>query len=222
MKKHLKWIIPCILFILIAPFTPKLDLLISHFFYIDHFSKAPIWQLFYDYGTWPAWIVAVISLIIIIASFFSAYWKKFKKDALLFLCSLILGGGIITNLLLKQFWQRPRPVQLDEFGGFIYYHPFWIPLHEYTIEPGRSFPCGHCTMGFIFLAFCFIGIRRNNRPIFYTGLFITLFLGIGLSLSRIAMGGHFFSDTLASLLIMWLSIVTMDAFLYRKNSLCTD
>ena len=31
--------------------------------------------------------------------------------------TLALGPGVVTNLILKDHWHRPRPIDVTEFGG---------------------------------------------------------------------------------------------------------
>lgn len=208
-NKLLKWALPLIIFIAIAPFTPTLDLAIARFFYENgSFQKNGFLTLFYKWGTWPAWLAA---------GFFIWKLKVYKKFAVLYIATFALGAGFFTNALLKNFWQRPRPVQTLEFGGFSPYHTFWTPLTENLMEPCRSFPCGHATMGFIFITLCMIGYRTKDKILFYSGVFLTLFLGLGLSITRIAQGGHYFSDTLASFLVMWLTTISVDAYLFKRT-----
>lgn len=183
-----------------------------------HFVQNGWLQFFFDYGELPAWLFAIASLAIILLCFIDKRLTPWKKPALAFLLAIAVGAGLITNFLLKHFWLRPRPRQLIEFGGFAIYHPFWIRMTETSPEPGRSFPCGHCTMGFVFFILCLIGLRMQRKGVFYTGIALTILLGIGLSLLRIVQGGHFVSDTLAAALIMWLCAIGADAWVYRNST----
>lgn len=207
MKKSLRWTLPLFLFLLLAPLTPQIDLAVAHAFYKENsFAHHALFQFFYSYGTWMAWIFAVLCLF---------YWKR--KEARLYLLTFGLGAGLFANGILKQFWERPRPVQTLDFGGFAPYHPFWSPLVETLHEPCRSFPCGHATMGFVFITLCLAGHRLKNRKLFYTGLALSLFFGIGLSLTRLAQGGHYFSDVLASFLLIWFLALFLEYLLYKKQ-----
>lgn len=106
--------------------------------------------------------------------------KKHKKDALIF--SFILFFGIGLNFLLKNLFQRPRPL--------------FLPLVH---ETSYSFPSGHSMNSFIFytcLSF-FIFRKLKNRQlkivlISSSGLLIFL-----IGVSRIYLGAHYPSDVLA-------------------------
>ena len=41
--------------------------------------------------------------------------------------TLALGPGVITNLVLKDHWHRPRPIDVTEFGGSFRFTPWWDP-----------------------------------------------------------------------------------------------
>lgn len=199
-------------YFIITPFTPDLDIQISSYFYQNgSFSKEPLWRFFYDYGLIPAWITAFIALIFL--------FKK-KWIYLQYLLTFALGAGLITQVLLKTFWPRPRPLQTDYFGGFAPYYPFWEKA-PFSLEPMKSMPCGHCTLGFVFIALIYMGSSYQNRKLTFLGILLTIILGIGLSVARIAQGGHYFSDTLNAALIMWISAVIIDLiikrYLYKFN-----
>lgn len=213
-----EWAIPILLFLLIAPWTPEIDLAISHFFYSStHFVKAPWITFFYHWGPWLAWIVSFAAAALLILSFSVTSFKKWRQATLLWILTYAIGAGVIIHLILKVFWQRPRPVQTINFGGFAPYHPFWIRITEEYAEAARSFACGHCTAGFIFFTLFLIGRRMQKDWLKYTGLILGAMLGIGLSLLRIAQGGHYFSDTMAAALIIWLTALIFDAFIYRDQ-----
>lgn len=216
-KKHLLWIIPLVLFAVIAPFTPEWDLLFSNSFYLNNqFSEAPFYVFMYDYGYYPAFAMTVISFILYVGSFFKKNWLEWRKASLfLFLVSAI-GVGLIVHFALKDQWGRPRPRQTIEFGGKQPYRPFYEPYFSNPI-PSKSFPCGHCSGGFYFVALTFLGWRFAMSWLYYLGIILTLFLGISLSITRIAQGGHFFSDVVASALIMWLTALFLDWIIFSKK-----
>jgi lipid A 4'-phosphatase len=215
MKNHLalKLLLPLLLFLIIAPFTPEIDLFLSkQFFSENQFSFNPLWDLFYHYGIYPAWFGALICLILLV---------KKKQAALIYLLTFAIGAGTITQGIFKTFWQRPRPLQTDLFGGSYAYHPFW----KYAIHANdqlKSLPCGHCTMGFQFFSLILMGIFLKNKYLTFLGLFLTFFFGFGLSVARLAKGGHYFSDILIGMLIMWFSAVISEEIIklsIRKNAL---
>lgn len=72
-------------------------------------------------------------------------------------------------------------------------------------------------MGFYFFALALLGICYRRRDLYWLGLGLAWGLGGLLSLARIAQGGHFFSDTMASALIMWLTAWGLAYFLLAQT-----
>lgn len=231
----MRFYLPILLFALFAPFSVQLDIAASSYFFNPEslqFSSFPLWDFFYNFGTLPALLTAIGALVLLFFSLFFAPLFRFRKSLILLVLTLGIGSGLIAHGLLKDHWGRPRPRQTSLFGGAYPYVPFYVPHFHGTkktipekqtvnspgnIEKLRSFPCGHCTMGFFFFALMF-AFRRHGKPgLSVLALAFALVLGFFLSLSRIAVGGHFLSDTLASLAIMWLTAAILDHYLFRKS-----
>jgi hypothetical protein len=49
------------------------------------------------------------------------------RAALFLAVTLALGPGIVTNLIFKDHWGRPRPIDVTEFGGSDRFMPWWDP-----------------------------------------------------------------------------------------------
>ncbi|MDB2613784.1 phosphatase PAP2 family protein [Chlamydiales bacterium] len=202
LNRNLPWIIPLLVLILFAPFSIALDLSTSSLFFDTNqgFSNCPWLDVIYTFGLYPAWIVVIGALLMLCFPQLKAY----RKGCIYLILVLVIGSGLITHLILKDHWGRPRPRQIEQFSGEKPFSPFY-QFTEATTPPQRSFPCGHCTMGFFFFSFYFLG-KKYKWPFLSTfGLILALTLGIALSLTRIAQGGHFLSDTLVSAMIMWLT-----------------
>lgn len=200
-------LIPLFLFAVFAPWSARIDLMISNYFFVDgHFSTTPFVLFMYQYGIFPTWVVIGLADIAFIVSFFKARWKKWRVPALYLILVLGVGSGVLIHFALKDHWGRPRPRQVIEYGGNQTFKPFYEP-HWDNKEPSKSFACGHCSMGFFFFAVMLLGKAYQNRYIYYGGMATAWILGGALSYARIAQGGHFFSDVVASALIMWITVV---------------
>lgn len=219
------WIYPALFVLLLAPFTPWIDLSIARYFYsssndpVEHFLKDPVLDAFYDYGTIPANLTALISILLLIGSYFFKRLKNFKNPCLVLLLTYAMGAGLIVNGLLKEYWGRPRPKQVEEFGGTQKFLPFYQPNFFQQPQPSKSFPCGHCATGFYFFALALVGKRLQQPFLWKLGIGLALVLGIALSLTRMMQGGHFFSDTLLSALIMWYTSLAIDWLVYSGEPL---
>lgn len=212
----MKWLYLIVAIGLLAIFSPWIDLQFAHFFYDENqaFLSSPITDYIYKYGNYPGMTLGSIAGIIYLLSFIFPQWKKWRKAALLVGLTLVIGAGLITNAILKEFWGRPRPKQVIEFGGKHAFRPFYKPNFHSRHDPEKSFPSGHTAMGFYFMCLCFVGKRYSNHLIYWIGLTLTIILGFGLMATRIAQGGHFFSDTIFSIIIMWITTALLDILIF--------
>jgi lipid A 4'-phosphatase len=221
-QKHKGWLIPIVVMAIFTPFSANLDLVVAKYFYgqsnevYAHFAHNAFYKFVYTYGVYPAQIVAILAAIALILSYCSDRWKAWRLPALVLLLTMIVGAGLIVHSLLKDHWGRPRPKQTIEFGGNLPFRPYYNPNIFHQSEPAKSFPCGHCTMGFYFFAVALVGKRLNSKLLFYGGMGIAIVLGIALSITRMAQGGHYLSDTLMTALIMWLTAYASDWLVYSK------
>ncbi|MDK9698501.1 MAG: phosphatase PAP2 family protein, partial [Siculibacillus sp.] len=110
---------------------------------------------------------------------------------LLFLAtSMALGPGIVVNSILKEFWGRPRPRQITDFGGAMEFYPAWIPGG--ACPSNCSFPSGEASSAMWLVAFVFVVPERWRKP----ALAIALAWAAVISFNRMAFGAHFLSDVL--------------------------
>jgi membrane-associated PAP2 superfamily phosphatase len=148
------------------------------------------WKALYDWGVYPAWIIGCGGLIVWIASFCCQSLEKWRDQGLFYGLVLIVGPGLIVNVVLKPYWGRPRPNAVVSFGGQRDFLPVW--------QWGRgqdesSFPSGHASTGFYLMVPAFVYYRRRPR-VALAFLLLGLFSGSIIGLARIVAGGHFPSD----------------------------
>ncbi len=222
-SKLLKWGLPFLITLILAPLTPRLDLSISSKFYSDlAFSSNSFFTFFYHYGVYPAFAVGILSALFFIASFFKTSLYHYRLPCLFLAFAFLCGPGILINGFLKGFLCRPRPVQVMDFGGAELFAPFYHFNFTYP-NHFKSFPSGHATMGFYFFNLIFLGQRLKSFFLFQAGTWTSVVLGFCMSISRIAQGGHFFSDTLLSLCLIWYLGLFCEWFVFeylaKKNAL---
>jgi membrane-associated PAP2 superfamily phosphatase len=202
--------IPALLLLLCSiPFFIKdLDISVSSLFYDASLPQMWIyvgvepWEFLYNYGTWPALALAGCSLLLGIASYFVNYLKPQRKTVMYLAAVMIIGPGLIVNTLFKDNFGRPRPRDIVEFGGQQQYQQL---LHPNWGNPGRSFPCGHCSAAFYFFVLYFCGKGREKKWLPYAGLTFGMGYGIFMGVARIMQGGHFLSDVLWSAGLVYLT-----------------
>jgi membrane-associated PAP2 superfamily phosphatase len=139
------------------------------------------------------------------------------RQPLFLLSTLILGPGVLVNLILKNNWGRPRPRSVEEFGGELPFQPVWkITDH---CDSNCSFVSGEASAAMWLLAIVFL-LPASWRK---AALAFLIPLGLILSANRVAFGGHFLSDTLISWGLTLLVILIVYRLLYlRQPPLVSD
>jgi membrane-associated PAP2 superfamily phosphatase len=171
----------------------------------------PLWQWLYRYGTVPGVVLTLGALVGFGLSFTGAWLRRWRRELILVFLTAAIGGGVLVNAFFKPYWGRPRPRQVEEFGGLHGYREFYRPD---VPGKGQSFPCGHCTMGFVFVSLVFL--RRRAPAAALAGTVFGLAYGSLLGLCRILQGGHFVTDVLWSLGILLLTAALLHHFILPR------
>ena len=175
-----------------------------------YLGRAQPWYALYKYGTLPGLVLAVGALF----GFYFAYtrprWMGLQRYFLLIALSIAIGPGLIVNSFFKEYWGRPRPKQTTVYGGQWEYRTVFSPGIP---GRGKSFPCGHCTMGFAFLSLTVFW--KRSRLLAWSGWLAGLSLGGLLGMARIVAGAHFPTDVLWSLGIVTMVIVVLYYWVLR-------
>lgn len=205
--------------ILFAPFSAWLDLEVSSFFHLGEgeFHKSPLLDFIYIYGALLSVFIGTLSACSFVMSFIFVKWIRLRLPTLYITLVLIFGPGLLVNLILKEHWGRPRPKEVEQFGGKHTFHPFWKPNRKSPGHCTRSFPSGHAASGFFFISLIIAGRRHKLVWLKRTGIVLTLISCPSLMYARVAQGGHFLSDVLFSgVLMLWVLIWT--DYLLHSNS----
>jgi lipid A 4'-phosphatase len=117
------------------------------------------------------------------------------RKALYVLLCLLLGPGLLVNVVLKDNWGRARPSQTIEFGGTQAYSPPFTRSDQCVRN--CSFVSGEVSLGFWWLSFAFAAPRRHRAGLAAAAIA----LGTVFGLIRVAEGGHFLSDAVMSALL---------------------
>lgn len=183
----------------------NVDITIAQFFYDSeqgwYLQEENPWIWLYEYGTIPGLLFTLFSLFGIFWSHLAPRRIEWKKPCLIVFLTSVLGAGLLVNAILKENTGKPRPRQIQTFGGpWEYQKTFDLGIPG----KGHSFPCGHCTMGYIFVTLIYF--RSQIGKIAYLGATLGLFYGLLMSVTRIIQGAHFASDAFWSLgIILMLS-----------------
>jgi lipid A 4'-phosphatase len=209
----------CIGFFLI---WPQLDLLVSGYFY-DEPSRSftlrehVVSQFIYHLTNFIA-ATLVIGVPVLLAVSYVISHKllvKNRKVLLFMFCTCILGPGVMVNLVLKDHWDRPRPVQSIEFGGNNAFEPPFSPQFACGGDC-HSFVSGHASIGFVFFGLALL--HRNRKWVL-----VPVALGAIIGMTRIVQGGHFFSDVVFSGWVVWFCSLLVHYLFYASDkSLVSD
>ena len=180
------------------------DIALQRYFYSPEkgwlLQYRPFWDFMYRFGIFPGYFLAFAGLIMITLSYWNVKYIHYRNASMVLIFTMIIGPGVLVNLVLKDHTGRPRPREITEFGGA---EKFVCVCEKGATNEGKSFPCGHCSMGF-YLAIPFLFLRKRKKILAYTVLAVGVGYGIIIGIARMMAGGHFASDVLWAGLIVWL------------------
>ena len=131
------------------------------------------------------------------------------RAALLMIVTLAFGPGLLVNVILKDSWGRPRPVEVTEFRGEERFVAWWDPRG--TCTKNCSFVAGEPSGAFWTLAPAAL-TPPHWRVLAYG---VALAFGTGLGVLRMAAGGHFLTDVVFAGVFTFLLIWLVHGLLYR-------
>jgi lipid A 4'-phosphatase len=195
---------------------PAIDLAASALFYASGkgFFLAE-WPPFLVVRWAMPWLVGLIALaaLALVALGLRRPWHGLDWRAGAFLlAALAVGPGLVVNTVFKDHWGRARPAEIAQFGGAAHFSPPFVPSDQ--CRTNCSFPAGDPSNGFVLVAAGFLIAAPRPRRRAFAG---AIALGALVGVVRIAQGGHFFSDVLASGFLvfattwaLWRAIVVAD------------
>jgi lipid A 4'-phosphatase len=178
---------------------PGIDLWVSALFYRPgegfFLSDWAVFRIVHDFL--PAAVAAYVVFVVVLLGATilrrRAVLGLDAKAALFLLLALALGPGLIVNTVFKDHWGRARPAQIVEFGGDKKFSRAFVPSDQCTRN--CSFTAGDPSIGFYLVSIAFLAQAPRRRR---WGVAGAVALGAALGVVRIAQGGHFLSDVIAS------------------------
>ena len=138
-------------------------------------------------------------------------WIPTRENSLLILFSILVSELLVE--ILKQSFARPRPRNIELFGGEFSFAPL------YSIgEAGLSFPSSHAKSGFILILLFYV-LYPKYKKLAQLSLIFSLALGLLLSYVRISQGGHFLSDCAIAAVVSHLVILF---FFFRRKPIAKN
>jgi lipid A 4'-phosphatase len=192
---------------------PQIDLATAHLFgttatgFVMRFDTTAL--ILRQIGLWLPIMVAFGCLVALLAPAIAPL-RKMNVDArslAAILLTFVLGPGLLVNVVLKDNWHRPRPVQVTEFGGTSQFKPWWDTSGACNVN--CSFVSGEVSGAVAMVT------AATLVPAAYAGsaLMGAIVFAVGVAFLRMAFGGHFLSDVvMAALLTELIAICLMAIF----------
>jgi membrane-associated PAP2 superfamily phosphatase len=134
------------------------------------------------------------------------------RAAIFLLASFALGPGLFVNGVLKEYWSRPRPIEVVQFGGDETFVPWWDPRG--TCTHNCSFVAGEGSAAFWTLAPAAL-VPLPWRPV-AVGAALTFAVTVGAL--RMAFGGHFMSDVIFAGIFVFFIVWFLHALIFRWSA----
>ncbi len=176
----------------------------SHFYHPEMDNpwlegQRPLWSFLYAASPLLTGVVMLAGLLVLVGGGLWTRLGTLRLYAVLVLATVMVGPGLLVNVIFKEHWGRPRPHQVEALGGT---QAFLPPLMPGETGQGKSFPCGHSSVGYMLGVF-FLIWRRRRPWLAWAALVGALALGTLLGLGRMAAGDHFLSDVIWSGIIAY-------------------
>jgi membrane-associated PAP2 superfamily phosphatase len=198
----------------IVGFAPELDLAVASYFFDPKRNIYAMRQwiiLARDSGMWlVAGLVAPAAIAVGLKLLLPHRRMIIPGRAALFLiATLALGPGLVVNLIAKDYWGRPRPLQVQQMGGTDRFVAWWDPRGQ--CDSNCSFVSGDVSAGFWTMAPAALA-PAPWRPLAYAA---AIAFGSAIGVMRMLLGAHFFSDVVFAGLITFAIIWVTYNLLYR-------
>lgn len=131
------------------------------------------------------------------------------RAAVFLVATMALAPGLLVNVLLKDHWGRPRPIDVMQFGGNQNFAAWWDPRGD--CPSNCAFVSGDVSGAVWTLAPAALA-PPQWRALAYT---TALALAVGMGTVRMMAGAHFPSDVIFAGLFTFLIIWITYAVIYR-------
>jgi len=199
---------------------PELDLKLAALFFDPQTGRFPLkasaWAAFArDAAMWITWAMVIPALGALVLKM----WRPDRpllisgRAILFLLTTLVLSSVVLSNVVFKSYWGRPRPVVVTQFntGEFnrLDFVPWWDPRGG--CARNCSFFSGEGSAAFWAVAPAALA-PPAFRPLAYVA---AMAFGTATGVMRMAFGGHFFTDIAAAGIVTFLVVWLSYGLLYR-------
>jgi membrane-associated PAP2 superfamily phosphatase len=176
-------------------------------------ANHPVVEFLYLAGSVIGVVILLLSLVYILASLVIPRLRSGRGLAIFLLALYLFGPGVLVNAVFKEHWGRPRPTQVQDFGGT----EAFVPLGQYNPHGiGKSFPSGHSSVGFALVGLWVWWYKRRPR-LAWASLAFGVLSGTAVGFARIVEGAHFLSDVIWSSLICLFTALVLYHWLRDKR-----
>ncbi|HFV9238096.1 phosphatase PAP2 family protein [Enterobacter mori] len=130
-----------------------------------------------------------------------------KRNARLLTAALLMGLGALVVGVLKSISHHSCPWDLVEYGGKAVSYPLFSAVPADS-GPGRCFPGGHSSSGFMVMGLFFAFWRERPR-LAWSFVVLGAVLGLVMGYGQVMRGAHFFSHNLWAGWWVWFSQVVV-------------
>ena len=208
-----------VVFGLLFGLYPELDLKVAAFFYDATTKTFPLksvtWAMIArDGAMWIAWGLVMPALVSLVVKLIRPVKPlMISGRAMVFLIvTMLLTAIVLSNIVFKGYWGRPRPVVVTEFNGPLEFKAWWDPRG--ACPKNCSFFSGEGATAFWTYAPAAL-TPPQWRPLAYVAATAFGVLTGGL---RMSFGGHFLTDVLFSGTVSFIVIWLAYAVIYRWPS----
>lgn len=131
------------------------------------------------------------------------------RTALFLISTMLLGPGLLVNVVLKEHWGRPRPIDIVQYGGDQHFVAWWDPRGD--CPANCSFVSGDVSTAAWTLAPAALAPPQWRLLAYGASLAFTA----AMAAVRISAGGHFFTDTVFAGVFTFLLIWLVYGLIYR-------
>lgn len=168
---------------------------------IDH--DAQPWRTLLYTGIKKVFIVFAVALLLMVTLMHRRLpWVAANRRELVVVLLTLVLLPLLVNFL-KWYTDVPCPRDIEAFGGLAPYVTLFehYPSSFHHDASLRCYPAGHASGGFALMSLYFLFKQRRHR---WLGLGVGLATGWVTGLYKMAIGDHFLSHTVVSMLLAWL------------------
>ena len=207
---------------LVFGFRPELDVAIARAFFTPKLGftleSQTLAQFLRDASMWIVALIAAPAVLSLVGKlvFPNKRMLVSGRATLLLVATLIAGPLLAVNVGLKDYWSRPRPRDVIQFGAAGEFKPWWDPRG--ACQGNCSFVAGEAAGAAWTLTPAALA-PPHWRALAYAG---ALAFTAAVGALRMAFGGHFFSDVVFAGTIVFLIIWFMHGLIYRWRTGVSD